>query len=71
LCHGKFAAGSGPGIPDLRKLSIEKYGILKQIVIGGALRTAGMPAFPNLSDAELDALGAYLTNQAWERFERH
>jgi PQQ-dependent dehydrogenase (methanol/ethanol family) len=71
LCHGKFAAGSGPGIPDLRKLSIEKYGILKQIVIGGALRTAGMPSFPNLSDAELDALGAYLTNQAWERFEQY
>jgi PQQ-dependent dehydrogenase (methanol/ethanol family) len=69
-CHGRLAEGSGPGIPDLRELSEAKHKILKDIVIGGALRAGGMPPFPDMTDAELEALRAYLINQAWARYER-
>jgi quinohemoprotein ethanol dehydrogenase len=68
-CHGLEVVGSGPGIPDLRKLSKEKFELLKQIVVEGLLRPAGMPSFPELSDADVNALKAYITNQAWDRYE--
>jgi quinohemoprotein ethanol dehydrogenase len=70
-CHGRFAAGSGPGIPDLRKLSEAKHSIFKQIVVDGVFRPVGMPAYPALTDAELEAIRAYLINQAWTRYEQH
>jgi quinohemoprotein ethanol dehydrogenase len=70
-CHGRLAEGSGPGIPDLRDLTEEKQSILKLIVIGGVLRGAGMPPFPDMKDDELEAIRAYLTNQAWTRYEGH
>jgi len=70
-CHGEFAAGSGPGIPDLRKLSEAKLAIFRQIVVGGLFRPAGMPSYPNLTDADLEAIRAYLVNQAWARYEQH
>jgi quinohemoprotein ethanol dehydrogenase len=69
-CHGRFAVGSGPGIPDLRELSEAKYGMLKEIVVGGILRPAGMPSYPDLTDAEVEAIRAYLINQAWARYEQ-
>jgi quinohemoprotein ethanol dehydrogenase len=68
-CHGLEVVGSGPGIPDLRKLSKEKFELLKGIVVEGLLRPAGMPSFPELTDADVNALKAYITNQAWERYE--
>jgi len=71
VCHGRFAEGSGPGIPDLRKLSEAKHAIFKQIVVAGAFRPLGMPAHPDLTDADVEALRAYLINQAWARYERH
>jgi quinohemoprotein ethanol dehydrogenase len=70
VCHGKDVEGVGPGIPDLRKLSKEKYGLVKKIVVEGLFRQAGMPSFPDLTDADVDALKAYVTNKAWDRYER-
>jgi PQQ-dependent dehydrogenase (methanol/ethanol family) len=69
-CHGRFAVGSGPGIPDLGKLSEAKYNILKQIVVDGIFRPAGMPSYPTLTDPELEAIRAFLINQAWARYEK-
>jgi PQQ-dependent dehydrogenase (methanol/ethanol family) len=70
-CHGRLAEGSGPGIPDLRELTEAQHKVLKEIVVGGALRAGGMPSFPDLTDDDLEALRAYLINQAWARYERH
>jgi len=70
-CHGRLAEGSGQEIPDLRDLSEAMHGILKDIVIGGALRGGRMPSIPDLSDADLEAIRAFLINQAWARYERH
>jgi hypothetical protein len=30
-----------------------------------------MPSFPNLTDADVGELKAYITNKAWERYEGH
>jgi quinohemoprotein ethanol dehydrogenase len=69
-CHGRAAVGSGPGIPDLRALTEEKHQVLKVIVVGGALRLVGMPAYADLTDDELEAIRAFLINQAWTRYEQ-
>jgi len=69
-CHGRLAEGSGPGIPDLRDLSEAQHSIMKQIVIGGVLRNAGMPPFPDMPETDLEAIRAYLINQAWARYEQ-
>jgi PQQ-dependent dehydrogenase (methanol/ethanol family) len=68
-CHGTDAQGSGPGIPDLRNLSAAKHAIFKQIVVGGAYRPLGMPAYPDLTDADVEAIRAYLINQAWAQYQ--
>jgi quinohemoprotein ethanol dehydrogenase len=70
-CHGLKVVGSGPGIPDLRKLSKDEFALLKKIVVEGLLRVRGMPSFPELTDADVNALRAYITNQAWDRYEHH
>jgi PQQ-dependent dehydrogenase (methanol/ethanol family) len=70
-CHGELAAGSGPGIPDLRKLTEAKHTLLKQIVVDGLFRPAGMPSYPEMSDADLEAIRAYLINRAWAGYEKH
>ena len=67
-CHGLHAEGSGPGIPDLRMLSKDKHGIFREVVVGGVLRSVGMPSFPNLKDEELEAIRAYLINKSWDAF---
>jgi len=55
----------------LRELTEAQHKVLKEIVVGGALRAGGMPSFPDLTDDDLEALRAYLINQAWARYERH
>jgi PQQ-dependent dehydrogenase (methanol/ethanol family) len=70
-CHGYNGIGSGPGIPDLRKLTREKYAALEQIVIQGAYRPSGMPAHPKLKQDDLKAIKAFLTNQAWEAHQQN
>jgi hypothetical protein len=50
---------------------VAKYGLVKDIVLRGILRPAGMPSYPDLTDAEVEAIRAYLINQAWARYEHH
>ncbi|MBT2186075.1 PQQ-dependent dehydrogenase, methanol/ethanol family [Sphingobium nicotianae] len=63
-CHGVGAVASGAA-PDLRAsplvLSRESFAM---IVRTGALKSAGMPDFPEIGDAELDALRHYVRQQA-------
>ena len=63
-CHGGGFAANGAA-PDLREspipLSAEAF---KTIVHGGVLRQRGMPAFPELSDDELEDLRHYIRQVA-------
>jgi mono/diheme cytochrome c family protein len=62
VCHGADRAGSPPGFPSLididNRLSDDQ---IKSVVHHGKGR---MPTFPNLSDAQLDQLLAFLKNPA-------
>jgi quinohemoprotein ethanol dehydrogenase len=55
--------------PDLRKVPFELHEIFNDIVLGGALGVAGMESFSDvLSKSEVDAIHAYLIDQAWQGY---
>jgi quinohemoprotein ethanol dehydrogenase len=55
--------------PDLRKLPSGLHGVFKDIVLGGILAPAGMESFSDiLSEADVDAIHAYLIDQAWQGY---
>jgi PQQ-dependent dehydrogenase (methanol/ethanol family) len=68
-CHGLKAEKGGLAVPDLRTLSKEVYDAMPDIVIGGAYLQAGMPAFPTLTGEDLEAIRAFLTNEAWAAYD--
>lgn len=64
VCHGANAV-SGSALPDLRYLSKAQHGMLRAIVLGGALENAGMPNFSRQLDAtQVAAIDAYLIARA-------
>lgn len=64
VCHGP-AAISGGGAPDLRQSDIPvSFEAFSQVVRGGALKSAGMPAFEELTDTDLQAVRQYIREQA-------
>jgi quinohemoprotein ethanol dehydrogenase len=69
VCHGLDAIGGGGELPDLRKSSEATLDRMHDIVIKGQYRPLGMPAFPELTDEDLVALRAFITNAAWEGYE--
>ncbi len=69
VCHGDDAISAGGTIPDLRRLSDVTYGLLNEIVVGGLYKPAGMPPVPEMTKAEVAAIGAYLTNEAWSAYD--
>jgi quinohemoprotein ethanol dehydrogenase len=55
--------------PDLRKLPPEIHAAFKDIVLGGAFGPAGMESFSDLlSGSDVDAIHAYLIDQAWQGY---
>src|SRR6516162_176203 len=55
--------------PDLRKLPPEVHSAFKDIVRGGILASEGMESFSDiLSEADVDAIHAYLVDQAWQGY---
>jgi quinohemoprotein ethanol dehydrogenase len=55
--------------PDLRKLPPEIRNFFKNIVLGGAFAPAGMESFSDiLSETDVDAIHAYLIDQAWQGY---
>jgi quinohemoprotein ethanol dehydrogenase len=55
--------------PDLRKMPPELHAQFKNIVLKGALAPAGMESFDDiLSEADVDAIHAYVIDQAWQGY---
>ncbi|MGB5257879.1 MAG: PQQ-dependent dehydrogenase, methanol/ethanol family [Woeseiaceae bacterium] len=64
VCHG-VGAVSGGVLPDLRRLTREKHAIWDEIVLRGALRDIGMPAFGQiLSEQDSRAIQAFVIERA-------
>jgi quinohemoprotein ethanol dehydrogenase len=68
LCHGVEAIQAGRDIPDLRAATSETHAAMRAI-LDGAYRWTGMPAYRGITDEQLVALQAYLTEQAWVGYE--
>ena len=70
VCHGFFAQ-SGGEVPDLRLSSNEIWSQYENIVLGGALKDAGMASFKDvLSKNDVAAIRAYVLEQshmAWDQ----
>jgi quinohemoprotein ethanol dehydrogenase len=63
-CHGGGAIVGGAA-PDLRaSAAVLDAEAFDRIVRGGALTDAGMPAFADLTDGELESLRHYVRRQA-------
>jgi quinohemoprotein ethanol dehydrogenase len=62
-CHGNEAISAGV-IPDLRYSQVQTFERYADIVLGGALASAGMPSFKEtLSDADVAAIRAYVLSR--------
>ena len=68
-CHGIGAENASSSIPDLRRASAATHASLAAIVIGGLRRDNGMPQFAQLQPNELEAIQAFIINEAWTAFE--
>ncbi|MBW2424331.1 MAG: c-type cytochrome [Deltaproteobacteria bacterium] len=63
-CHGVGAVGGGV-TPDLRFIAPEMRAAFSDVVLGGSLRTRGMPAFADvLESAQLEPILLYLADRA-------
>lgn len=70
MCHGESVA-SGGVLPDLRFLTPEKHAIWDTIVLDGALRDIGMPAFGQiLTKEDSDAVHAFVIERARRAFNK-
>jgi PQQ-dependent dehydrogenase (methanol/ethanol family) len=70
-CHGQNAMTSGYGrIPDLRNIREARLQSLPQILRHGILKPLGMPQFEDLTDHQIEAVRAYIINEAWNAYEK-
>ena len=70
LCHGVGVVGGGV-LPDLRRSSAEVHDTWHAIVLGGALRDKGMPAFGQIfSKGDSDAVHAFVIQAARKAYDR-
>jgi glucose dehydrogenase len=70
-CHGaRLDVAAGGSAPDLRYLPPEVHKIWNSVVIDGALKSAGMPAFKDvLSPSDAEAIRAYVLDQAQKLYD--
>lgn len=71
-CHGDDGGASvGGRVPNLNRRPPTDLAVFKAIVQGGALAPNGMPGFHDeMTDADVQALFAYIVNEAWRAYER-
>jgi quinohemoprotein ethanol dehydrogenase len=69
LCHGGGAVAGGSA-PDLRASTVPlSRPDFADVVVRGARAQQGMPAFPDLTDADLDGLASYIRTRARESLQ--
>ncbi len=57
--------------PDLRRMAPETHEAFNQIVLGGILKNAGMPPWEGvLTQADVDAIHAYLISLSWDAYNK-
>ncbi len=70
LCHGYKVVGGLGSVPDLRRLTAERYALLPQVVRGGLFKAAGMPVFADtIREEDLPGLQAYILDQSWNGYD--
>ena len=67
-CHGYDVERWTMSIPDLRKADATTHAQFLAIVMGGARASKGMPAFPDMTPDQAEALRAYILSRAWEAY---
>jgi quinohemoprotein ethanol dehydrogenase len=66
LCHSNLPRG---GTPDLTRLPPAIHGLFDQIVLGGLLKSDGMPQWNDvLSKDDAHAIHAYLIRASWDAY---
>jgi PQQ-dependent dehydrogenase (methanol/ethanol family) len=68
-CHGLRGESARGAVPDLRLMPPPNAASLEQIVVGGLLKSRGMPQFPDMTSADSHAIYAYLINEGWDAYE--
>jgi mono/diheme cytochrome c family protein len=68
-CHGLFAESAGGAVPDLRLRQPPDVAYLNAILREGARVPRGMPKFDYLKPADIEAVYAFLIDQAWDAYE--
>jgi mono/diheme cytochrome c family protein len=68
-CHGLRGESARGTVPDLRLIPPPSAAALEQIVIGGTLKSHGMPQFPDQTTANMEAIYAYLIDEGWNAYE--
>lgn len=67
LCHANKAHGM---TPDLRRMTADTHKDFTDIVLKGARRSNGMPQWDDvLSEADAEAIHAYLISEAWKAYD--
>ena len=64
-CHGARGAASGGKAPNLNRRPPPTLELLKQVLQQGVLAANGMPKFTGIPDADVEAIFAYIVNEAW------
>ncbi len=73
LAHCSYCHVNQPntGTPDLRRMPPEIHASFNQIVLDGILKNAGMPPWRGvLTDADADAVHAYLISISWDAYRK-
>nr|WP_254911538.1 PQQ-binding-like beta-propeller repeat protein [Sphingomonas sp. CDS-1] len=68
ICHGLQMVNGGGTTPDLHRTDEARHQLFADIVRGGILNQSGMPRFSYLTDDDLQALQAYVINNAWDAY---
>lgn len=68
-CHGVRSDNGGGTVADLRRSSAQTHDLFAGIVLGGLRKEKGMPAFPELSMDDVNAIQAFLINESWDAYE--
>ena len=69
MCQGLETLPTNDSVPDLRRTNAARHDLFPKVVHDGLLRGLGMPSFDHPSDDEVNAIQAYVVNQAWKNYD--